>query len=191
MKRKTQIAFALCLVVAVTTALLLPLYLEKSGAKIYDNVIRLHVISNTASQTDQEVKLLVRDAILEKAGYIFSGKDINQALEISRFSKDELTNIAKQVVLENGFDYDVRVELGRENYPIREYDGVTYPAGEYYSLRVVLGSGSGQNWWCVLFPPLCFGSSTLIIKPKDGESKAGVTKSVKIKFKFRLFDMFD
>lgn len=190
MKNNKFISFAVCLSLTMIITLLSSAFLPIHEQKVYDSVIRLHVIANSDSDTDQQVKLKVRDAILLEAGHIFSGKTMDEALEISTLSTDELTAIARQVLAENGLDYNVRVELGKEDYPTREYDGQTYPAGKYYSLRVVLGEGKGQNWWCVLFPPLCFGSSGIIIRSGDSEGKTIIPKGSKIKFKLKILEIF-
>ena len=115
-------------------------------------VLRLHVIANSDSPEDQAVKLRVRDALLS----LMEGKQTLQ--EAKRFlleNRSLLQQAAERTLEENGFPYGASFHLGVYPFPDRDYGDVTYPAGNYEALRVVLGEGQGQNWWCVLFPPLC------------------------------------
>jgi len=189
-KKRTAL-FALCLMASVLVTLASSAFLPVREEKIYDSVIRLHVIANSDSETDQQIKYMVRDAILAEAETVFSGKDMDEAMVISESSYERLTEIAERVLRDNGFSYGATVIFGKEDYPTREYDGVTFPAGRYYSLRVILGEGDGQNWWCVLFPPLCLGSSSVIIKATGRISSAYSSKSVKYKFKLKILELFD
>ncbi len=182
--------FALCLMASVLVTLASSAFLPIREGKIYEGVIRLHVIANSDSDTDQSVKYRVRDAILAEAQSIFDGKNMEEAATIARSSDTRLAAIAERVLGENGLSYGVRVIFGEEDYPTREYDGVTFPAGRYLSLRVVLGEGEGQNWWCVLFPPLCLGSSAVIIKSVGKTAKSFKSDSVKFKFKLKILEWF-
>ncbi len=170
-------------------ALLVSLSLCPGEKSVRDSVIRLHVIANSNSDEDQKVKLLVRDAILMCSGEALSGGDFGTALLKTKSAEALLGQVALRVLEENSFDYGAKAFFGIEEYPDREYDGKVFPAGRYYSLRVVLGEGKGENWWCVLFPPLCIGSS-LIFKQdvKPGGEPAKEVKSVKFKFKIKLFE---
>lgn len=130
-------------------------------AEIYDTVIRLHVLANSDGEEDQAVKLLVRDAILAECNGLFSGTQTTaEALTQIEGAASRMEQIANRVLEEQGFPYRARAVFGTETYPTREYDGVVFPAGEYRSLRILLGEGGGQNWWCCLFPPLCMSAST-------------------------------
>ncbi len=176
MKQKTKarsIAFAACLTAAVMITLVSAAYLPVEEAAVYDNVVRLHVIANSDSGADQELKYAVRDAILNEARDIFRGRDIAQAIDISQSSLSLMESIASNVLERSGAGYSARAVFGDEEYPAREYDGELYPAGKYHSLRVVLGEGKGKNWWCVLFPPLCLGSS----QGTENEETAGSAES--------------
>ena len=129
--------------------------------KIRDEVVRLHVLANSDSEDDQKVKLAVRDALLECGAEIFSGSlDKNNAAWILESEEEKLTEIANEVLKENGFDYSAKIYLVNEYFNTRVYDNFTMPAGEYLALKVVLGNGEGKNWWCVMFPPLCLPAAT-------------------------------
>lgn len=130
-------------------------------ADIYNTVIRLHVLANSDGDEDQAVKLMVRDAILEECSGLFSEtKTTAEALTQIQEAASRMEQIADHVLEEQGFPYRAKAVFGTETYPTREYDGVVFPAGEYRSLRILLGEGDGQNWWCCLFPPLCMSAST-------------------------------
>lgn len=123
---------------------------------IYDSVIRLHVLANSDSDYDQQLKLKVRDRILEVAAKLSeSAADVDAARAILADNLDVIADAAKEVLENAGSDYSVRVTLTRESYPTREYGSLRLPAGEYTSLRVLIGEAEGHNWWCVLFPQLC------------------------------------
>ena len=124
--------------------------------QLRDSVLRLHVIANSDSQADQEVKLKVRDAVLEEVnGHLDSAMTKQQAREVLDGKLKELEEVANMVLRQEGMTDIATVTLGREEYPTREYDTFTYPAGVYDSLIVSIGEAKGQNWWCVVFPSLC------------------------------------
>ncbi len=124
---------------------------------IRNSVLRMHVVANSDSEEDQCLKLKVRDAVLEAGKeYFDNSESAAQAEEKLIPVKDELEKVAQKVVEENGYDYDVKVNIGNAYFPTKTYDGeVTLPAGEYEAVNVIIGSGQGHNWWCVMFPPMC------------------------------------
>ena len=129
--------------------------------KIYDSVIRLHVLANSDSEEDQSLKLKVRDTVAALTEELTrAAADIDDAERILRESLELIRSRAQKTLSELGCEYPVSVELGRENYPRKSYDSICFPAGEYRSLRVMIGKAEGQNWWCVLFPQLCLGAAT-------------------------------
>ena len=131
-----------------------------SEAAIYDNVLRLHVLANSDSSEDQALKLEVRDRILEETATLFKDcKSKDEAREAVESNLDKIREIAEQTIREAGYDYSVSVSLGEEEYPTKNYEECCFPAGEYLSLRVMIGEAEGENWWCVLFPPLCIDAA--------------------------------
>ena len=127
--------------------------------KIYDSTVRLHVIANSDSESDQDVKMKVRDAVLEHiSGYNAETRD--EALNTIIADAETIQRIAFDVLRDNGKTDEVRIEIGEEGYPIRNYEDFSLPAGVYTSVRIIIGDGDGQNWWCVLFPPLCTSYAT-------------------------------
>lgn len=125
-----------------------------------DKVVRLHVLANSDSDEDQALKLRVRDAVLERATELLEQSTSRREAEgLLRGQLLELEHLASEVIAANGYDYPVVVELTDTEFPTKEYDGFTLPAGRYLSLRVLIGEAAGQNWWCVVFPPLCTAAS--------------------------------
>ena len=117
---------------------------------------RLHILANRDDDFDQQVKLKVRDRILEYAGEEMAEcKSEKEAEKYVTEHIDEIVACANDTLMQNGADYKARAEIGVFEFPDREYGGTIYPAGDYYALRLVLGNGDGKNWWCVMFPPLC------------------------------------
>lgn len=128
--------------------------------ELADKVVRLHVLANSDSEEDQALKLRVRDAVLEQATAILEqSADRREAESRLRGQLLELERIAAKEIAAEGYDYSVTVNLENTDFPTKEYDGFTLPAGEYLALRVIIGEGQGRNWWCVVFPPLCTAAS--------------------------------
>ena len=180
--------FCACFLLLTTVDLLAP----QDEKKVFQNLIRLHVLANGDSDEEQRVKLLVRDAVIEECGSLFSGMtDSESALYTVNENIATVEQTANRVLSEQGATYTAKVVFGREQYPQRDYGDMSLPAGEYYSLRVLLGEAEGQNWWCVLFPPLCFGVSTGSFSDAgidSGSSKVFTNK--KYTFRFKLLEWF-
>ena len=157
--RVVLLAVLMAYVLVAGTATFLPVHGEE---QIYDAVIRLHVVANSDTEQDQALKLQVRDAVLELAGERLVGcGDREEAARRLNGMIEELEAVAEQTLLRNGCDLPVCVVLGEEEYPTRDYESFCFPAGEYLSLRVLIGEADGQNFWCVLFPPLCMSAATV------------------------------
>jgi stage II sporulation protein R len=119
-------------------------------------MIRLHVIANSDTAEDQTLKLQVRDEVLAQATDILEQScDMADAEEKIRQALPALEQLAREKITAEGYHYAVSARLEQTEFPTKEYDGFSLPAGEYLALRVVIGEGAGQNWWCVVFPPLC------------------------------------
>ncbi len=153
------------LTVATVALLLIFLFLGLTPTHgeegLYDNLLRLHVLANSDSESDQALKLKVRDAVVDRCTVLLADCGNREDAErILENSLGELTALAEETVREEGCDYGARVVLCEEEYPTRRYDSLCFPAGRYLSLRILLGAGEGKNWWCVLFPPLCLGAAS-------------------------------
>lgn len=122
-----------------------------------EKLIRFHVLANSDSPEDQELKLKVRDKVIESMSDKFKeSKSIDETRAIVNENIESMTQVALEEIKENGKDYDVQIKLEPYNFPTKSYGNFTLPAGEYEAVRVLIGSAKGQNWWCVMFPPLCF-----------------------------------
>ena len=132
----------------------------QTGQELSDKVVRLHVLAHSDSEEDQALKQKVRDRILACAEPLLTGAaDRREAEALLRGRLPELERMAAEEIRANGYDYAVTVELEDTVFPTREYEGFTLPAGKYLALRTIIGEGAGQNWWCVVFPPLCAAAS--------------------------------
>lgn len=149
---------------ALVLALLLTLLIAAGecciGAKtqkgLAQKMVRLHVLANSDSEDDQQRKLLVKDAIFARTEEILRSAEDQRDAELRLESAlPELESLAEETLRREGSQDNVSVSLATERFNTRYYDGFTLPAGEYRSLQVVIGEGNGQNWWCVVFPPLC------------------------------------
>lgn len=140
-------------------AALMGTYLNREQAALADSVIRLHVIAHSDSRADQELKYQVRDRILTEAAALYQpGDDLRQVRKNMEDNLDLLAQAGREVVEEQGYDYPVSARLERTWFPTKKYVDFALPAGNYTALRIVVGEGKGENWWCVAFPPLCLGS---------------------------------
>lgn len=160
-----------------------------------DKVLRLHVVGASDSEADQAVKLKVRDAVLEAVDNLTEGADSKQDAEriiVGRLG--DLEKAANAVLLNEGFADRATVTLKREEFPTREYDTFTLPAGVYDSLRVTIGSGEGRNWWCVVFPSLCVpaasdGTADMAVGAGFSDSLTGaITEEPQYEVRFFLLD---
>lgn len=148
----------ICLLLATLLLAALPVRGEE---EIYSDVIRLHIIAASDTEEDQALKLAVRDAVLGVYGSaLTSYPDRDSAAEAARELLPGIRSLAVQTLREAGCDKPVSVTLAEEEYPTRDYETFSLPAGRYLSLRVLIGEAEGHNWWCVLYPPLCLDTAT-------------------------------
>ena len=144
-----------------------------------ENLIRFHVLANSDSEEDQALKLKVRDKVISYLKpKLEDSESISQSEKIILNEKDKLMDICKETIKQNGYNYDVSINLGYSKFPTKQYSSVVLPAGEYTSLKIIIGKGQGKNWWCVMFPPLCFvdEQNNVIDKETDEKLKKVLTK---------------
>lgn len=160
MDRKLK-TWEMALLFGVLCAIMGGMWLDREQAQLADQVIRLHVIANSDSSEDQALKLKVRDQVLAQAERLYpQGATLDQAAQALERNLAVLAAAGQSAVEREGADYPVRAELTRCWFPTKEYEDFALPAGEYTALRVTIGEGAGQNWWCVAYPPLCLGAAT-------------------------------
>ena len=148
--------------IGLSFALIFSAHWTKGYAEMVQNgiaakVVRFHVLANSDSEKDQKLKLAVRDRILQDYGELLTACD-NKAETLSALEdvQQKICETAAAEVMEQGYEYPVRVSLVREEFPFKKYDELIFPAGVYDALRIEIGEGAGQNWWCVLYPQMCF-----------------------------------
>lgn len=168
------------------------------------SVFRLHVIANSDTVSDQSLKYKVRDNVLSYMNNLCSNiKTKEEAIKIAKKHQDEFYKIAKQTIIDNGYDYDVKIKIGIFDFPTKQYGDISFPAGSYDALRIEIGEAKGQNWWCVMFPPLCFVDMTSGVVPEESKETLESSlsseeeyilinddKSNDIQFKFKLVEFF-
>jgi len=146
-----------------------PDQIQKNLAK---NIIRLHVIANSDTKHDQQLKLNVRDAIITSLQEALDGtKSITQAKKIIQAQQTQIETTARQTIADRGSAYDVKVSLRPRYFPVKQYGDLCFPAGTYDALCVEIGKAEGRNWWCVLFPSLCFVNETTATVPETSKEK--------------------
>lgn len=145
-------------------------YVNAVSSNIESSVFRLHVIANSDSKEDQDLKYIVRDNILTYINEISKNASTKEeVIEIAQNNIDTIKQIAQETVYENGYNYSVNIKIGNFAFPTKQYGDISLPAGFYDALRVEIGSASGQNWWCVMFPPLCFVDVSSGVVPEESK----------------------
>lgn len=170
---------------------------------ISEKLIRFHVLANSDSDIDQDLKLRVKDEVLKYISPILNkSQSLEESREILKREDKNIIKIAEDYIKSQGFDYTVETTLTRENFPVKEYGNIVLPQGEYEAYRILIGEGKGQNWWCVMFPPLCFIDVTkgqvaydeTEEKMKDvlseEEFKRVNKKENNVKFELKVIDLF-
>ena len=164
MDRKLK-TWEIALMFGVLIAVVAGSWLSKEQTELADSVIRFHVIANSDSDEDQALKLAVRDRVLARAEEIYpENATLPQVQAALEGHLNTLAAAGREVVEEQGYDYPVTAQLTDCWFPTKEYEGFALPAGSYTALRVTIGEGRGQNWWCVAFPPLCLGAASQTVE---------------------------
>ena len=178
-------------------------YVNAVSEDIANSVFRLHVIANSDSEEDQALKLKVRDELLSYMNTL--AKDCTSKEEVVTLAKEhqeEFKEIAEQVIYNSGFSYPVTIQIGDSDFPTKTYGDISLPSGTYDALRVQIGEAKGKNWWCVMFPPLCFVDVSTGIVPDDSKKEMqeslndeeydliSKTDNNEIHFKFKLIEFF-
>lgn len=173
-----------CLLIALTTALMLTGWLirergilveakaAKAQQKLAGQVLRFHVLANSDSDEDQALKMKVKEAVL---GYMKEdmpkGSNAAETKEWAADHLKELEELSGEVVREEGFEYEVTAQIARDDFPEKTYGDITFPAGTYEALKIEIGSANGHNWWCCLYPNLCFTDAVHAVVPEEGKEE--------------------
>ncbi len=202
--KRLKVAFILIILLSVFIFINAYNYVEAISDNLYNSVFRLHVIANSNSKEDQDLKYIVRDNLInymnEKCKNLTSKEAVIQYAENNIA---EIKSIAEKAIKENGYNYPVIVEIGNYEFPTKVYGDISFPNGFYDALRVKIGKSTGQNWWCVMFPPLCFIDSSTGIVPDSSKKALKETLSEEnykiisesensdITIKFKLIEFFE
>lgn len=178
-------------------------YSNAVSSSISENVFRLHVIANSNSKEDQDLKYKVRDNLIDYMNSI--SKNVSTKEEAIKLANENISNfynIAKNTILENGFNYNVNIEIGNFDFPTKTYGDISLPAGFYDALKVEIGEAKGKNWWCVMFPSLCFVdiSNGVVSEESKENLQANLnyedynlisSDDAEYKLKFKLVELFE
>ena len=202
--KKLKIIITLAFLFAIFVFTCAYSYVSAISDNLYNSIFRLHVIANSDSEEDQNLKYIVRDNLIN---YMNDNcKNLSSKEEVIQYAKshlDKLKQIAENTIKENGFNYPVQVEIGKFEFPTKNYGDISFPAGFYDALRVKIGESSGKNWWCVMFPPLCFVNTTTGIVPDSSKEELQENLSYEnymivsesdnssIAFKFKIIELFE
>ncbi len=178
-------------------------YVSAVSTDISNSVFRLHVIANSNSDEDQNLKYKVRDNLLAYMNNICSNcSSKEEAINIVSEHQEEFRQVALETIKNEGFSYDVKIEIGNFEFPTKQYGDISLPAGLYDALKVEIGKAEGRNWWCVMFPSLCFVDISSGIVPEESKEDLqnvlsneeyaiiSNTSNKGIKFKFKLLEFF-
>lgn len=188
---KNIICGTLAILVATFIAAAMP---TEAEARIYEDTLRLHILAASDKKEDQELKLAIRDRLLEKYGEALSGeRSVADAASKTQLLLSNIEADCERWVKEYGYDYAVTAELCTEWYETRDYEEFSLPKGEYLSLKIKIGAAEGKNWWCVMFPPLCLDVATQTPKndmPSYSKEETALISDKKYNVKFKLLELF-
>lgn len=200
--KKLKYIISICFLLALFIFVSANSYANTISQDLSNNFFRLHILANSDSELDQNLKLKVRDAVISYMETLsYSGLTKDEAVLLTNEHLEDFKNIAQKVLNDNNCNYEVNIEVGNFYFPTKEYGNISLPAGFYDGLKIEIGEAKGQNWWCSLFPPLCFVdiSSGIIDEEAENELKENLSDeefaiitgdSEEIKLKFKLLEMF-
>ncbi len=170
-------------------------YLSAQCAEISNEVLRLHILANSNSQEDQTLKINLRDYLLEETSDLFlESHSKEESINVVDKNLSKIENLAQEYIYSQGYDYDVKVEIEKIYFNTRIYDGFAMPPGEYDALRILIGSGEGENWWCVMYPPVCLPAAENneeLEEVLDENQMEIVENEPEYEIKFKVFEIFD
>lgn len=150
---KKMLAVFVCLVMVIVGGVAI----KRTQNEVNQDCLRIHIRANSNTEQDQNIKIKVRDCVVNSLiPLIENAKDKKEVLQIIKNNSLKIKDVADYVLRENGFKYSSEIKIVKEEFPTRNYGGIIFESGEYDSVIINLGSGSGDNWWCVAYPPLCF-----------------------------------
>ena len=169
---------------------------------IASKILRFHVLANSDSEGDQEVKEKVRDAVgIYMRPFLQEANSLEETKQIVNDKLVDIIEVARDTLVKNEYNYEVSARVTNTNFPEKSYGAYTFPKGEYEALQIIIGEGEGQNWWCVLYPNMCFrGSVFEVVEKEAGEALrevlspweyADVFDSGRVQIRFKFLEFFD
>ncbi len=192
MSKTIRIFVPIFLFLLIASAYLSP-FIETSE-RISNDVFRLHILANSDSKDDQNLKLKVRDAVLEKGREIFLNcSSLNEVIAAGKSNIELFADTARRCIRENGYNYDVRVYVDHEYFNTRAYENITLPGGIYNALKIEIGEAKGKNWWCVMFPAICLSAVTESEMDKylDDEEIQLINSDEKYEIRFKIVEIYE
>lgn len=200
---KLKMIIILSILLFIYTSICAISYAQNVSTDISSCVLRLHVLANSDSEDDQNLKYKVRDELLKYMNEICKDCSSKEdSIKLVTQNSNKFKQIAIDTIKENGYDYDVNISIGNFEFPTKTYGDISLPAGYYDALRVEIGEAKGQNWWCVMFPPLCFVDISSGVVPDESKEQMQTQLSdeeyslisdksdSEIQFKFKLLEFF-
>lgn len=201
---KVKMVIILSFLLFIYTTICAFSYAQNISTDIADNVFRLHILANSDSNEDQNLKYKVRDNLLSYMNEIcIYCTNKEKAIELVEKNKENFKQIAIDTIKSEGYTYDVNINIGNFEFPTKDYGDISLPAGFYDALRVEIGEANGRNWWCVMFPPLCFVDISSGVVPEESKellennmseeefALISDNSNSKIKFKFKVLEFFN
>lgn len=189
--KRINIALFIGLLVAFTYFVFEESYNDVSS--LQSSVLRLHILANSDEECDQQLKLEIRDAILDEFSDVLNSENSIDSQKKALENLDTLSLVAQRVIYENGFEYSVKASLERIEFDERIYNDITMPAGTYDALRIEIGQAKGKNWWCVIFPSMCLSDSVCLNEAEEYFSDDEIIilkKPQKVEYKLKCFELF-
>ena len=179
----------------VLTVIYSTLPFEAECADISNEVFRLHILANSDAEADQNLKIKVRDKVLEYTERLFDNAKSKEEAEITIADNiQSINNVAYKEILDNGYSYPVKTEITNMYFTTRYYENYTLPSGMYDALRITIGEGKGHNWWCVMYPSICIST----VEEQDEkarevfeEEQYNIVKNEKVQYKFKIVEIFE
>lgn len=145
---------------------------ESLQENIASKIIRFHVIANSDSNEDQELKLKVKDSVIEYTKTLLKDSgSLDETYSLIKDNENKIIEIARETIKENGYDYDISLDYENCYFPAKTYGDITFPPGNYNAFKINIGKSEGKNWWCVLYPPLCFVDAIHAVVPEDSKKQ--------------------
>lgn len=204
MKKNLKMVIILSFLLFIYTTICAISYAQNVSTDIANSVFRLHVLANSDSKEDQALKYKVRDALLNYMNSICKDCSSKQeAIKLVTENKEIFEQIALTTIANEGYSYSVKIAIGNFEFPTKNYGDISLPAGFYDALRVEIGEAKGQNWWCVMFPPLCFVDISSGVVPEESKellensleeeefSLVSKQENKEVQFKFKLLEFFN